>query len=420
LPDRRLPILYFAFGHLALIAAFGAVAFDPAAYSGFFYHPRMLAAVHLVTLGWISAWILGALHLVAPMALRTPLPARRIDYWIFGVYFLGATGVASHFWIDELSGVGWSGLMVTAAFLHVGARTARALRRAPIPPGVKLHFYFAFANAGVAALAGALLGFNRWHPFLPGFTLTHAYGHAHLAALGWATMMVFAAGYRLLPMILPAAMPEGWRVYPSAVLLEVGVLGLFVSFLTQSRFLGPSAVVACAGIAAVLARVLWMLRHPKPPPKGLPRPDPGALQALQALLYLALAALLGVYLAFSDTTEGSLRLAAVYGVFGLVGFLSQMVVGVAHRLLPLYVWLGAYAGSEYRRIPPSPHAMADRRLVAVTAAAWTLGVPLLAAGVYLQRVAVVGAAGWTLLVAAVAGAAGNAVVVRRLRDADRG
>ena len=70
LPPRLLPVLYFTTAHLALAFAFGAVALDPRGVSGFFYHARMLGIVHLVTLGWITASILGSLYVVGPIALR--------------------------------------------------------------------------------------------------------------------------------------------------------------------------------------------------------------------------------------------------------------------------------------------------------------------------------------------------------------
>lgn len=405
-------MLYFALGHASLLAAFAALAFDPAAFAGFFYHPRMLAVVHLVTLGWISSWILGALHLVAPMALRTPLPAKRIDYIVFVMYFFSSTGVVSHFWIGELSGVGWSGLVVAVVFSQVGWKVVRALRRAKIPAGVRLHFYLAFANGAVAAVAGGLFGFNRWHTFLPGFSLHHAYGHAHLAALGWATMMVFAVGYRLLPMLLPSAMPSGKWIYASALLLETGALGLFTAFLFGGAWLWPAALVSAAGIIAFLSQVVWMVRRPKPPPKAMPRPDIGSMQVILALVYLALTTLLGVFLAFAETSDESLRLAAAYGVLGLVGFLAQLVAGVGHRLLPLFAWLSAYSGSNFKQIPPSPHAMPNRPLLVLTVLGWILGVPLLALGVYWQQVELVGVAGWALSFAALTGGFNNFKVLR--------
>jgi hypothetical protein len=91
----------------------------------------------------------------------------------------------------------------------------------------------------------------------------------------------------------------------------------------------------------------------------------------------------------------------VYGVLGLVGFLAQMVIGVNARLLPLFSWLTAYAGDAFRIVPSSPHAMPHRALQAWTLGLWSAGVPLLAAGLALDRMAWLTAAGWALLAAVI-------------------
>ena len=413
-----LPVLYLGFAHLSLAVALGEVALEPHRLAGFFYHPRMIAVVHLVTLGWISGSILGALHLVGPMALRSPMPARKVDYLAFVAYMLASTGVIGHFWIEEFSGVAWSGLLVTLVFFHVGRKLLTALKGAPVPPEVKLHFALAFANVGLAALAGTLLGLNKYLPFLPGRALTHAYAHAHLAALGWATMMVFAAGYRLLPMLLPAAMPRGVWVWASAVLLEVGALGLFASFISGGRWLPLAAVSATAGVGVFLSQLRWMQRNSRPPPKGLIRPDLGVVHALCALTYLGLTSVLGLILAFAPaTTEWTLRLAAVYGVCGLIGFLSQLIVGVSNRLLPIFARLVA---GDWSATPPTPHELPNRWLQAVTFILWTVGVPVLVLGFWLDRVGVIGAGGWVLLAGVVASAASNLAVMRAARASRRG
>ena len=106
-PDRRLPILYLSFAHASMILAVGVVAFYPVSVTGYFYHPLMIRVVHLVTLGWISASILGAIFIVGPLALRMPMPVGRLDYWAFGFYSIGVTGMVSHFWIEQYSGMAW-------------------------------------------------------------------------------------------------------------------------------------------------------------------------------------------------------------------------------------------------------------------------------------------------------------------------
>jgi len=132
LPDRWLPLLYFGFAHLCLAAAFAAVALDPRGVAGFYYHPRMVAIVHLVTLGWITSSILGAVYMIGPMALRMPMPARAADRWAFGLFVTGVSGMVIHFWIAEHSGMAWAAGMVILAVSQVAWRVLGALPAAPI------------------------------------------------------------------------------------------------------------------------------------------------------------------------------------------------------------------------------------------------------------------------------------------------
>ena len=68
-PATGLPLLYFAFAHFCLGLGFAALVVSPGLPAGFFHHPRMVALVHLVTLGWITSSILGAFYIVGPLAL---------------------------------------------------------------------------------------------------------------------------------------------------------------------------------------------------------------------------------------------------------------------------------------------------------------------------------------------------------------
>jgi hypothetical protein len=135
LPPRLLPVLYFAAARVALVLAFGAVAMDPRSVSGFFYHARMLGIVHLITLGWITASILGSLYLVGPIALRAWIPATRLDYTAFALVLIGIVGMVAHFWLQEYGGMAWSAMTVGAGCLLAAAlldavNVARILRHA--------------------------------------------------------------------------------------------------------------------------------------------------------------------------------------------------------------------------------------------------------------------------------------------------
>lgn len=385
-------------------------ALRPESLAGFFYHPRMLAVVHLVTLGWITTAILGATYIVAPLALRMELPSTRTDRIACALCLVGIAGIVAHFGLEEYSGIAWSGLMLVIAFALVAARVLRALARSPSPLEVRVHIGLAYGNLLLATALGALLAINKTHTILPGNHLPAVFAHVHLAAVGWAALMVIGVGYRLLPMLLPARPPLGKRVWASAVLIEAGVLGLVGAFLFRPALAAPSAVVLAAGLAAFFGNVAGMLRNRLPPPKKARRPDFGVLHALQSILYFVLCVPLGLYLVFSEAWHTEWIM--VYGVFALVGFLAQVVLGVEMRLLPMFAWHEAWVGGGFEERPASPHEMGWRPLQAAAFAAWTAGVPCLAYGFYAGALGWTAAGAWLLLAGTVLAGVSTVRVLR--------
>ncbi len=439
LPPRWLPVLYFGSAHVALALAFLVTAIDPRAIGGFFYHHHLIALVHLVTLGWISLSIIGALYLVGPMALRMPMPARQIDYWIFGLLLTGIIGMAGHFWIGEYGGMGWSAGVVAAGFTLMAARLLPRVARARAPRSVKVHILLAFANILAAATMGILLAIDKVHPILSGYVLTNVFAHAHLAAIGWASLMVVGLAYRLLPMVLPAAMPDGRSLYVSAILLEAGTAGLFVALLKESRWTVVFGAIIVAGFAAFLSHVVWMTRHRRPVPVRRPQPDCAVRHVAIAMGYLAVSCVFGLVLAIAPMNDWTLQLASAYGICGLVGFLAQIIVGVQARILPIFAWYHAFArfkGSDLvsctpdqvrkkqdlTPLPPDqvrkkqdltpPDALASHPLQRLIFWSWLIGVPCLAGGFAFDAVPLLVAGAWVLFAAAVLGGIDTAWILR--------
>ena len=418
IPPRRLIVLYIAAGHLSLALAFLLTAWDPYAVAGFFYHARMIAIVHLITIGWIAMSILGNLYIVLPMALNVPFPAAKWDYTAYAFVVIGLIGMAAHFWIAEFGGMAWSALTAAAGIAYVMARLASNVHRAKAPGGIKLHLYCASLNILGAISLGVLLAFDKVYHFLPGYVLSNVFAHVHLAAVGWPIMMVLGLGYRLLPMILPTAAPSGRTIYISAVLLETGVLGLVVSLLLRSALVLLFAVCILASFAAFGAHVAWMLRHPKTPPPGRPRGDFAIAHAATAGFWLLAAGICGVILTAAPMTDATLRVALLYGVFGLVGCLAQVIVAFELRILPTAAayWALEQSGFTSAGTPHVPNEL--RRLVVYCA--WLAGVPALGAGFFFNAPLVLGAAAWLLCAAVLIGAIDVVRILARPRASQTG
>ncbi len=244
--------------------------------------------------------------------------------------------------------------------------------------------------------------------------LSKVYAHAHLAALGWAIiMLVIGIAYRLLPMLLPSAVPGGGTLYVSGILLEIGALGLFWSFLTGSRLLPVFALAATAAFIVFLLHVLWMRKNRRRPPAGLRHPDYGVRHAMQAILYGGVSAVIGCTLALLPRSDATLRYAAVYGMIGLIAFLAQMVIGVEARILPIFFSIRSSLNHDRCGPALNPHAMIDRRLQATIFFCWSLGLPVLAIGLGLSSRLIVGTGAGLLLAGAVLAGINTALVLRR-------
>ncbi len=411
LPAPTLPLVYFAGSHLSLAAAAGALVLFPDLPGPFHYHPRSIGLIHLITLGWISGSILGAFYIVAPLALGMPFRAGRPDALACLLFWTGTAGMVGGFWFGRYDVVGVAALGVLAPLAFVGVRALAGLRRARIPAGVKLHVGLAFVNILAAASLGIALAFNRLSGDLPWSPLALAVAHGHLAVLGWATMMIFGVAYRLIPMFVPAAMPSS-RLGISAVLLEAGTIGL-----TWSLISGRSPLVwvllVLAAFAAFFVQVRRIVQERRPRPVDLPPRDWSTWQTHTALLYLVVAAVLGLWLAVG----GPDSLAWAYGVAGLLGFVGQMIAGIAGRLLPMHAWYRAMARLGGAPPPVSVHRLIEPRLALLVLVLWSAGLPIVIAGLSGAGRVLVAAGGVTLCAGTLANAWHGALIVMRAGQA---
>lgn len=375
-PSSTLPLVYFAGAHAALASALGLVAARPGLAAPFPYDPRVIALVHLVTIGWISGSIMGALYIVAPLAMGIPLRAGRADVAACAAFWSGTLAMVWGFWSVQPGVVAAGSPLVIAALGFVGVRVLRATPAARLPGAITLHLGLAFANVVIAGAAGTAIALGQRLGLVPWPPLSMALAHAHLAALGWVVMMIMGVGYRLIPMVVPAAMPGGRGLAASALLLGAGAAGLAVSLLLGATTV-PWALVALAGLAAFFVRVARLLGERRPRPVELPRPDWSTVQTFAALAYAIAAGALGARILWGGTTPA---LAWAYGAAGLLGFMSQVVVGIGGRLLPMLAWYRAL--SDAGGAPPeiSVHTLIDPRLARLVCLLWNTGLPVLIAG----------------------------------------
>lgn len=349
-PSVWVPLRYFVAAQAAFVTALFWMPFRVNDLLEFYYQGHVLALTHLLTLGWITMTIMGASFQLVPVALETSLYSERMARWQFWPMLAGIAAMVGHFWIGEHSGMALGASLVLVGvvlFLINMARTLWQLRHWDI---VARHVAAALAYLAATALLGNLMALDKTFNLLGGQVLRTIHAHAHLAGIGWVSMMIFGASYKLVPMFTLDDLDDLRLAHWQFWLLNGGLLGVFLSLLLASRWVLPFALLIAAAIGLFLWYMARILRA-----RRRPRLDWGLLHALSAMASLVLLILVGLWLAsgWVPGEEFATRLAFAYGVLALLGWISAMVVGMTYKIIPFLVWHHRYSDLVGLRPVPS-------------------------------------------------------------------
>lgn len=394
-PPLGVPVGYLALAIGCLTLALAVVLASPEVLLGGTLAPRLVAVTHLLTLGFVTGTIYGSLYLVLPFALRVRIREGPADYVALAAFYLGVMGLAWTFDHVALYRVIPFAAPVLGASAWLAVRTLGALRRSRIPGEVKAPFFLAWLGFAAAAAFGLLHAADRSGGLLGGTLADRVAAHAHLGFVGWALSLVLAVGNRLLPMVLPSAMPRGTRAWMPASLVWTGAVIHAGGRIARTTWLAETGVVLVAsGLALFGVTLAWMLKHRRRPAPQVPRLDVPRLGALSAFGALGVATIGGVTLSL---VPGGPRAVIGYGVLVLLGFFGQLVLAIEPRLVAWLLWMRAYAAVGYQRSPPHPYRLPCRACQVICLATWAVAPWALACGVLLGSTPVVRVAAASLL-----------------------
>ena len=179
---------------------------------------------------------------------------------------------------------------------------------------------------------GSALAFDKGRNFIPGSLIRNLSAHAHLAALGWVTLTICAVSYRFTAVMVTGEEQVSRPAIMQLFALAAATIALFVALIAGAGNIAVWAVavaVTMAGYALIFraigakqgASLGWTGRH-----------------AQAALIWLLLAIAAGVALAITGVNSGfGNRLACAYGVLGLLGWVSNFIVGMSYQLFAGFV-----------------------------------------------------------------------------------
>jgi hypothetical protein len=393
-----LPLGFLAVAALAFALAALTLPWIAGELSGHYYHPRILALTHALTLGWITVTILGASYQLIPIVLERPVWSERLGRWELAAVTVGMLGVVGHMAIASWPGLVWSaGLVAIGVFAHVTntALTLRGLERWSFTAGM---LAMGFTGLVLTTLFGAALGIDHVRAFLPGDFYARLHAHVHLALLGWVLPVVLGVSSHVYPMFLLTPHPSRRVVAVQTTGLALGVPAVVIGLLVAPPLAAAGSLAIAAAVGAHVGWVVAVVRSSRRPAFDW------ALRFLVAgTAYLVAATAVGVALAFGVVSGP--RWALGYGVLVLGGWASLTIVGMMLKIVPFLVWYRVYSPLAGRAPVPG---LADLRWAGTEAVAFvalTAGVGTLAIAVGMADTTAIRAAAALVLVGALAFAA---------------
>jgi hypothetical protein len=373
-------LVFLVGAQMLMVAGFGFPAVPEEA-------PETLVIVHMVTIGWLSLLMCGALFQFVPVLIAQPLRGGRLVLPALICLLSGLALLLAGFL--QLAGtietdiplLAVAGMLLPVGFLLVVGVLVGTLLRASLTLPAR------FVAAGLAcvlvtATLGALFALLL-SGFLPALAGFHFRAHAlpvHIAAGlgGWLTFTAIGVSYRLLPMFMLS--PDGERATSRVVwwsgiaaLLLIALAAPIVAMMEKTGF--TAAPGATAGLAAILGLVSLVLygvdlaffyRHRKRRVIELnSRAAQGAFLALilSAVLLLALLA---------TGTLGQHVGALLYLV--AFGWLTGLGLSQLYKIVPFLTWLECYGPVMGKKPTPRVQDLVVERRDRVWFALYFLGV----------------------------------------------
>jgi hypothetical protein len=368
-----LPASHFAIGLLFLTTAGLLLPFAAADLAaGRFLQPRVVAVVHLITLGWLTTSIMGALCQLFGVVLGTPLRSVRLATATLLLFVPGLGLFVCALFTGETRLVVPGALSLAGGLVLFIINAAATLRRSTQRDltwwalAVALGFLLATIAFGIS------LGVNLKSGHLAEGRMMALAVHVHVALAGWVGLVIMGVARRLLPMFLLShgAGERSVRVAIVATASGAGLLSLFHRAMNDVVFT-VAVILLAAGAVALAVQIAGYVRK-----RHRPQLDAGLRLLLTGSAFVLAAVAAGL---INVTVGAAPARVTAYGIM-LIGGLALFVAGHYYKILPFLLWNHRYAPRVGKQPLPKIAELFSARVATVAGALSAAGLAALALG----------------------------------------
>ena len=301
--------------------------------------PQTLALTHLITLGFISMSIIGAMFQLLPVLAGCHIPhANRISFIIYILYCPGIVFLAMGFiYSSHLYQILALCLLGSALVIFLGVISLSLFKSKSIQAsaqGIKISIISFWITI---FLALALLSSY----FLPSLPLLRQYTELHIGwgMTGWIVIMVTSVAYQVIPMfqITHEYPPLVQRYFSSLIFVSLILWSLFRTYEIQTghSLQWPIYFIIILCITLIFIFVFLSIKLLSQRKKRMA--DTSLYFWMSSLLNLLASLLLFV---FSQITQTDLAMSI--GILFFAGFAMSVNIGMLYKIIPFLIWLNLH------------------------------------------------------------------------------
>lgn len=307
---------------------------------GHHFNPKILSINHVATLGWITMIIFGAMFQLVPVVLETKLFSEKLAEIQFWIYLPGVIGIVYCFWVfDTGINMTFSAVLLNLAMFIFSFNIIITMKSVKEWNVTAWYLAAAIFYLIVTAIAGLLLAINLWTPYVKLDHLQYLNLHAHIAFIGWVSMVIMGVSFKLIPMF---TLSHGFPLTNAKLafwILNVGLLGISTIMhykdTTFLYYIFTGLIVLGIIFFLLQIRIIFKNRIRK-------KYDIGIKFSVVAYLMLGLTTILGTFIAFVDY-QNIINLTLIYGYMIIFGYISMLIVGQMYKIVPFLVWYHKYS-----------------------------------------------------------------------------
>jgi len=319
------------------------------------WSPELLAATHLLTLGFMTMVMLGAMFQLVPVISGRMIPGRATVATVVHLLLLaGVLLLVAGFYWRAYWLFAWALPVLLAAFITFLVPLGSLLLRR-IGGGDSIYcIRFAALSLLITVGLGALRSAN--YAGLPVSLTLANISNIHLAwgLLGWVLLLVMGVSYQVIPMfhVTPSYPTALARTLPAVVFLSLLTLTLVDNTVVQAL-----VVVALCTVAIVYAGyTIHLLKQRK---RKIPDITARFWRLSMTCLAVSALLLLGFYFAghLFLSVDLQQRAPVIIGILMIYGFAGSVIMGMLQKIVPFlsYLHLQRRCISSFDLLKTLPH-----------------------------------------------------------------